>query len=329
LTLPIPDDIAITRWGVDPWAQGAYTTLPVGASPRDIDAFRQPVLPWLYLAGEGSSPTRFGYVDGAWMSGAAAARMLDAQAAQGNLPAGAAPVVPGVSIYPFTGGSFSFGPPAAGPAAITIGDCDENPHWPFTQVRKNDNDPCVCPPYIAGCHPPEYVAQRFVKAFLEQLAHPECVPAAAKPSASSSSPPTPPSDSQIIADLGSGIPATLKLSSSSLITGIPDVPFFQPSSVPIPVYSSSSDPLASLDFTKPSSIALPSSANPGPSALSTAAAAFREEHSHRRHHHRRHHVGQRQGQEEDVLSPGGDPPQASFRKRRHAKHGRRHHGRPY
>jgi monoamine oxidase len=74
--LPAPIDSAVTRWGTDPYALGAYSFLPIGASPADQDALAAPVGGRLLFAGEATSSARFGYADGAFQTGIREAKRL-------------------------------------------------------------------------------------------------------------------------------------------------------------------------------------------------------------------------------------------------------------
>lgn len=70
--------IETTARGRDPFARGARTHLPPGASPRDREALAAPLSPALALAGEHVHPRFPATAHGAWMSGeAAVAALLD------------------------------------------------------------------------------------------------------------------------------------------------------------------------------------------------------------------------------------------------------------
>jgi len=74
--LPAPLDSAVTRWGTDPYALGAYSFLPLGATPADQDTLAAPVGGRLLFAGEATSAARFGYADGAFQTGIREAKRL-------------------------------------------------------------------------------------------------------------------------------------------------------------------------------------------------------------------------------------------------------------
>jgi predicted NAD/FAD-dependent oxidoreductase len=73
---PAPSDAIVTRWGVDPFAHGAYSFMAVGATSADRDALGAPVSARLILAGEAASSRYPSTVHGAWMSGETAADRL-------------------------------------------------------------------------------------------------------------------------------------------------------------------------------------------------------------------------------------------------------------
>jgi monoamine oxidase len=71
--VPRPAGFVRTRWAEDPWARGAYSYLPVGATPDLRAELATPVEGWLHLAGEAASTDAPATVHGARSSGAAAA----------------------------------------------------------------------------------------------------------------------------------------------------------------------------------------------------------------------------------------------------------------
>ena len=71
--LPEPVDAVCTDWAGDPWARGAYSFVPVGASLEDMDALAEPFSPTLAIAGEHTVSRYFGTVHGAFVSGRRAA----------------------------------------------------------------------------------------------------------------------------------------------------------------------------------------------------------------------------------------------------------------
>lgn len=76
--IPDPESSLITRWGEDPYALGAYSYLPPGASPDDLDALAEPVGRLLF-AGEATSREYPSTVHGAYLSGVRAALEIGAQ----------------------------------------------------------------------------------------------------------------------------------------------------------------------------------------------------------------------------------------------------------
>lgn len=87
-TAPVPVDDRlrarrhlITRWAADPFALGAYSYLPVGATPADRATLAEPVRDRLLLAGEATWVDAPATVHGALASGRRAAqRLLDGDA---------------------------------------------------------------------------------------------------------------------------------------------------------------------------------------------------------------------------------------------------------
>lgn len=78
-----PTAVLRTRWGHDRWARGAYSFLPVGASPADRRRLGTPVGERLFFAGEATSTRFAGTVHGSLLSGQRAARELLAVARPG------------------------------------------------------------------------------------------------------------------------------------------------------------------------------------------------------------------------------------------------------
>jgi monoamine oxidase len=74
--IPEPDAWLMSRWGSDPLARGAYSFIPVGASPGDRLVLGQPVGFRLLFAGEATSPDNAGTVHGAYLSGVREAARL-------------------------------------------------------------------------------------------------------------------------------------------------------------------------------------------------------------------------------------------------------------
>lgn len=73
---PVPLAVAVTSWGEDPYALGAYSHIPPGAEPADLDLLGEPVGGRLLFAGEHTQSTRMGYADGAMSSGIREAKRL-------------------------------------------------------------------------------------------------------------------------------------------------------------------------------------------------------------------------------------------------------------
>jgi monoamine oxidase len=71
---PPPRAVALTRWRADPFAGGAYSHIPPGASGSDYDTLATPPSERLILAGEHTSRAYPGTVHGAFLSGERAAR---------------------------------------------------------------------------------------------------------------------------------------------------------------------------------------------------------------------------------------------------------------
>lgn len=82
--LPEPVGWAVSRWGADPYARGAWTGLLVGGAAGDRARLAEPVSSRLVLAGEGVHPTRPAMVHGAYESGLTAARHVIAAGRPGE-----------------------------------------------------------------------------------------------------------------------------------------------------------------------------------------------------------------------------------------------------
>ena len=76
---PEPVAVAVTSWATDPYAGGAYTHIPPGASPADADLLGEPVGGRLLFAGEHTQSARLAYADGALSSGIREAKRLLSQ----------------------------------------------------------------------------------------------------------------------------------------------------------------------------------------------------------------------------------------------------------
>jgi monoamine oxidase len=79
-TLPPLTDAFVTRWGTDPFTDGAYSFLPVGADGSDMDRLAEPVGGRLLFAGEATYGRRHATADGALSSGVREAKRLLGQA---------------------------------------------------------------------------------------------------------------------------------------------------------------------------------------------------------------------------------------------------------
>ena len=78
--VPAPTDTKVSRWGTDEWSRGSYSFLKQGSSLDDFDALAAPASGERVLfAGEATSRTRWGYLDGAIDSGQREARRIIAR----------------------------------------------------------------------------------------------------------------------------------------------------------------------------------------------------------------------------------------------------------
>jgi polyamine oxidase len=73
---PTPAAIAVSGWANDPYCGGAYTHIPPGASPADVDLLGEPIGGRLLFAGEHTQSARMAYADGAMTSGIREAKRL-------------------------------------------------------------------------------------------------------------------------------------------------------------------------------------------------------------------------------------------------------------
>ena len=73
---PAPAAVAVTSWARDPYSCGAYTHMPPGASPADVDLLGEPIGGRLLFAGEHTQSARMTYADGALTSGVREAKRL-------------------------------------------------------------------------------------------------------------------------------------------------------------------------------------------------------------------------------------------------------------
>jgi polyamine oxidase len=76
---PAPSGVKVTSWGTDPFTAGAYTHIPPGADPPEVNLLGEPVDGRLLFAGEHTQSARLGYADGAMTSGIREAKRLLAQ----------------------------------------------------------------------------------------------------------------------------------------------------------------------------------------------------------------------------------------------------------
>lgn len=73
---PLPESTRVTGWHHDPFARGAYSHVPPGASPADIEALARPVDGKLCLAGEHTARMHWAAMQGACISGLRAASLV-------------------------------------------------------------------------------------------------------------------------------------------------------------------------------------------------------------------------------------------------------------
>ena len=78
--LPEPLELRVSRWGADPWAQGSYSYLGLGATADDRVTLGEPVANTLFFAGEATHRDDPSSVHGAWWSGLRAAKEVLGQA---------------------------------------------------------------------------------------------------------------------------------------------------------------------------------------------------------------------------------------------------------
>lgn len=67
--VPDPVDVAVTRWGADPYARGSYSNISPRGTGDDYDALAEPVADALFFAGEATSRTHPATMHGAFLSG--------------------------------------------------------------------------------------------------------------------------------------------------------------------------------------------------------------------------------------------------------------------
>jgi polyamine oxidase len=73
---PEPVAVAVTSWATDPYTRGAYTHVPPGAHPGQLDLLGEPLHGRVLFAGEHTQSARIGYADGAMTSGIREAKRL-------------------------------------------------------------------------------------------------------------------------------------------------------------------------------------------------------------------------------------------------------------
>ncbi len=74
--VPPPDAVLASAWGRDPYAAGAYSFIPTGASPEDYDALAEPAGGRLFFAGEATHRRYPATMHGAYLSGLREARRI-------------------------------------------------------------------------------------------------------------------------------------------------------------------------------------------------------------------------------------------------------------
>lgn len=67
--VPEPVEVGCTTWNDDPFALGAYTYIPVGATPDDLETLAESVGARLLFAGEATYRPHWGCTHGAYASG--------------------------------------------------------------------------------------------------------------------------------------------------------------------------------------------------------------------------------------------------------------------
>jgi monoamine oxidase len=66
----------VTSWSTDAYSEGAYSHIPPGAGPDDLDLLGEPIEGRLLFAGEHTQSARMGFTDGAMTSGIREAKRL-------------------------------------------------------------------------------------------------------------------------------------------------------------------------------------------------------------------------------------------------------------
>ena len=78
-----PSGTAVSSWSTDPYCGGAYTHIPPGAGPAEVDLLGEPIHGRVLFAGEHTQSVRTGYADGAMTSGIREAKRLLGRSAVG------------------------------------------------------------------------------------------------------------------------------------------------------------------------------------------------------------------------------------------------------
>jgi len=77
IKVPQPTDYRVTRWQADPYSQGSFSFIPIGASFKDMKTLAKSIDNKIFFAGEGTNHKYFGTTHGAFMSGLRAAREIN------------------------------------------------------------------------------------------------------------------------------------------------------------------------------------------------------------------------------------------------------------
>lgn len=77
IKVPQPTDYRVTRWQADPYSQGSFSFIPIGASFKDMKTLAKSIDNKVFFAGEGTNHKYFGTTHGAFMSGLRAAREIN------------------------------------------------------------------------------------------------------------------------------------------------------------------------------------------------------------------------------------------------------------
>lgn len=77
--IPKPTRFAVTRWGMDPFAFGSYSHVPVGSTSAYYDELAKPIDGRVFFAGEATSRLWRSTVHGAWHSGVRVSKQVAKQ----------------------------------------------------------------------------------------------------------------------------------------------------------------------------------------------------------------------------------------------------------